>query len=133
MNKATLFRVEEELIWTTKNYHEFYSVDHPFRLPDKQLGATFETTKAKVHRWPIERVYVKEDGDLIVDQYICMDPRLRQMLEVPIRTEWERSLVASRNMLEHMQDIACSYQERLRLFNEAPWWKRVWITLKGAV
>ena len=76
---------------------------------------------------------VKEDGELLVDHYLCIDPRLRQMLEVPIRAECERSLGALRNMLEHMQDIACSYQGRLRLFNEAPWWKRVWIALKGEV
>lgn len=130
MKQATLYSVASSRIMVATDYHEAYSFGEPFGEPfrtrDMDIAAFIQPDpqmQVEVQRWPVHNVRrCDTKGRVVLDEYIVIDPKLRSILEVPIKDEYQKLLA-----IEH--ELTRLSLEQVKVFCALPWYKRVWRAL----
>ena len=146
MRRVTLYKVEKSEVMAASDYIEYHEMSR--RFPSYRMEPTVIesepsmvmdaiTYRVPVHRISSGKVNEKTGEFDRTDQYIALDHRLKEILELPIRTEYR---TREDNMLAKIYklklDIELSEAKSLRLKNtidNMTFWQRLkWAFTKGA-
>ena len=99
MKEATLYSVTSKRILVAKDYHEVYSLNEPFGTRDMEIAAFMSPDpqmQVEVQRWPVHNIRRGENGRLVLDEYIVIDPKcarfLRFLSKTSIKNCWPSSM-----------------------------------------
>jgi hypothetical protein len=106
--------------------HRMTEAVFPFSK-DGDLAMPLDTL-VQVERIPVHHIRKMERGHS-QDEYIAIEPRLREILEVPFLEKVRKAERVEAEWREHAHKSA----QRVAKFNSQSWYVRVWRALRGNV
>lgn len=130
IREVKFYTVEERkvVVGPAQDYIQFQRMEKlpPLMVenPEGELDLCFEVIHA-----PIRHIHCRRSRYEFVDEYIAIDPRVRQLIEEEFHAEIER--LQARLLTQ--TDIADSWAETVDRFKKLPMWKRVWYAANNCI
>lgn len=147
MRRVTLYKIEQSEVMAASDYLEYHEMNRQFPSyrteptviesePSMIMDAI--TYRVPVHRISSGKVNEKTGKFDRSDQYIALDHRLKEILELPIRTEYrtrEDNMLAKISSMELTIDLNQARALRLReTIENMTFWQRIkWAFTKRGI
>lgn len=125
MRQAKLYTVAEQDIIVSGDTYQLYEKPSTF-FPiyvqtDGELSTvyTVEAIDIPVHHFRRVEAGVRKDD------YIAVEPKLREMIESALAVNYNRALQAMDERLMIEGSMRIGYERRIEAFNSLPWYKRI--------
>ena len=145
MRRVTLYKVEKSEVTAVSDYIEYHEMVGQF--PSYHMEPlVIESEPSMVmgvitHRVPVHRISSckmnEKTGEVDRrDQYIALDHRLKEILELPIRTEYrdreDNMLAKIHNMKSEIDFFQAEHCRIMTLIENMTFWQRIkWAFTKG--
>ena len=147
MRRVTLYEVEKSEVMAASDYIEYYEMNRQFPSyrtePMVIESEPSMVMDAITYRVPVHRISSGEMNEKTgevdrSDQYIALDHRLKEILELPIRTEYrirEDNMLANISSMELTIDLHQARALRLReTIENMTFWQRIkWAFTKRGI
>lgn len=129
MRKVTLWEVKPiEMMVGGYEICRYATPDSAFPFSVSGEWAVPMTPMVAVERIPIHHIRKMERGQL-QEEYIAIEPRLREILELPFREEVQNAEKLAAEWHETANIVAL----QIANFKELPWYARAWRALRGNI
>jgi len=125
--KVTLYTVDSQTVVVRDldniTFHSVAQDRGPLGERFTPIGATYTETNVPIHE-------IRRDGKCT--EWIALHPQLKAILDLPYHERLFQAQVDA-EMVRRLTYTMGRFESRIKSFNNAPWWKRVVIALKGGV
>lgn len=138
MKEATLYTIQEQRVMCGDYFEmarQFGPMPPLSPMTDGDALYPVDSPSVEVERLPVHAISKIEHGRR-VDDYIVLEPELREILEAPFvgrveKLEWEKAKLLRENK-QYINAVE-GYENRLEHFNTLNWFRRVWHVICGSV
>jgi hypothetical protein len=147
MRRVTLYKVEKSEVMAASDYIEYHEMNR--QLPSYRTEPTVIESEpsmvmdAITYRVPVHRISSgkmnEKTGEVDRrDQYIALDHRLKEILELPIRTEYrareDNMLAKIHNMRSEIDFFQAEHCRIMTLIDNMTFWQRLkWAFTKRGI
>lgn len=146
MRRVTLYKIKQSEVMAASDYLEYHEMSRQFPsyrteplVIESELSMITDaiTYRVPVHRISSGKVNEKTGEFDRSDQYIALDHRLKEILELPIRTEYrtreDNMLAKIYKMKSEIDFLQAEHCRIMTLIDNMTFWQRLkWAFTKGA-
>jgi hypothetical protein len=124
MREATLYTIQEQrVVVHNRDYVSFHRMAAPHLMWTDDNVNVLEPIK-RIDA-PVKHIVKVTDG-VRKDDFIAIDPDLREMVEAPLKREHGEHMDMLRKQIQILTWDVEWYRLRVKGYNELPWYKRIW-------